>query len=88
MPVPELSTPGQMCICRCRLGGMDPALGRIINRDKYFAHYTPDHIIVTMGADPSVLRGQRLLDISLLAGEQHHNTGGDWKIELVDKKGQ
>ncbi len=39
--------------------GMDPTLGRSPgNRVTYFAHYTPDHIIVTVGASPSVLRGE------------------------------
>jgi transglutaminase-like putative cysteine protease len=38
--------------------GMDPTLGRwLSNRDMYFAHYTPDHIIVTTGRNPSTLRG-------------------------------
>jgi transglutaminase-like putative cysteine protease len=38
--------------------GMDPTLGRWpIYRDTYFAHYTPDHIIVTTGRNPSTLRG-------------------------------
>lgn len=38
--------------------GMDPTLGRSPSmREEYFAHYTPDHIIVTMGANPSTLRG-------------------------------
>jgi len=37
---------------------MDPTLGRSsIHREEYFAHYTPDHIIVTMGRNPSTLRG-------------------------------
>jgi transglutaminase-like putative cysteine protease len=37
---------------------MDPTLGRSpINRDGYFAHHTPDHIIVTVGRNPSTLRG-------------------------------
>ena len=37
---------------------LDPTLGRIlVNRDRYFAHYTPDHIMITLGANPSVLRG-------------------------------
>jgi len=37
---------------------MDPTMGRwITNRDNYFAHYTPDHIIVTTGRNPSTLRG-------------------------------
>jgi transglutaminase-like putative cysteine protease len=37
---------------------MDPTLGRsLIDRTRYFAHYTPDHIIVTVGRNPSTLRG-------------------------------
>jgi len=37
---------------------MDPTLGRSsIYRDTYFAHYTPQHIIVTTGVNPSTLRG-------------------------------
>ena len=37
---------------------VDPTLGRALaNRDTYFAHYTPNHIIVTTGRNPSTLRG-------------------------------
>ena len=37
---------------------MDPTLGRdLVNRVTYFAHYTPNHIIVTAGRNPSTLRG-------------------------------
>jgi transglutaminase-like putative cysteine protease len=37
---------------------MDPTLGRSsIGRDDYFAHLPPDHIIVTVGRNPSTLRG-------------------------------
>lgn len=37
---------------------LDPTLGRWpVYRDNYFAHYTPDHIIVTTGRNPSTLRG-------------------------------
>jgi transglutaminase-like putative cysteine protease len=37
---------------------LDPTLGRTpARREEYFAHYTPDHVIVTLGANPSVLRG-------------------------------
>ena len=37
---------------------MDPTLGRSeAHRDSYFAHYTPNHIIVTTGRNPSTLRG-------------------------------
>ncbi|MGD8402071.1 MAG: transglutaminase-like domain-containing protein [Anaerolineales bacterium] len=37
---------------------LDPTMGRgAVNRETYFAHYTPDHIIVTTGRNPSTLRG-------------------------------
>jgi len=37
---------------------MDPTLGRSsVSREKYFAHLSPDHIIVTVGRNPSTLRG-------------------------------
>ncbi len=41
---------------------MDPTLGRHANeRELYFGHYTPDHIIVTEGRSPSTLRGSSYL---------------------------
>ena len=37
---------------------LDPTLGRwSVNRNTYFARYTPNHIIVTTGRNPSTLRG-------------------------------
>jgi len=37
---------------------MDPTLGRSsVSREEYFAHLPPDHIIVTVGRNPSTLRG-------------------------------
>ena len=37
---------------------LDPTLGRSsIYRETYFAHHTPEHIIVTLGNNPSTLRG-------------------------------
>jgi transglutaminase-like putative cysteine protease len=37
---------------------MDPTLGRSsLGRERYFAHLPPDHIIVTVGRNPSTLRG-------------------------------
>jgi transglutaminase-like putative cysteine protease len=37
---------------------MDPTLGRSsLSRDEYFAHLPPDHIVVTVGRNPSTLRG-------------------------------
>lgn len=37
---------------------MDPTLGRLpLTRESHFAKYTPDHIIITTGRNPSTLRG-------------------------------
>lgn len=37
---------------------IDPTLGRLpVFRETYFAHHTANHIIVTMGRNPSTLRG-------------------------------
>ncbi len=37
---------------------MDPTLGRLpVSRDRYFANHTANHIIVTIGRNPSTLRG-------------------------------
>jgi len=64
---------------------MDPTLGRLIgNREKYFAHYTPDHIIVTLGANPSVLRGSDYWTHLYWPGNSttiQVNSG--WKIDLL-----
>jgi transglutaminase-like putative cysteine protease len=68
---------------------MDPTLGRPpVNRDTYFAHYTPDHIIVTMGANPSVLRGSSYWTHLYWPGNSTKiRVYGEWKIELVDEEG-
>jgi transglutaminase-like putative cysteine protease len=65
----------------------DPTLGRsLVNRDTYFAHYTPDHIIVTMGVNPSVLRGGSYWTHLYWPGNSTNiQVSGDWKIELVNK---
>jgi transglutaminase-like putative cysteine protease len=67
---------------------LDPTLGRTpVNRDTYFAHYTPDHIIVTMGASPSVLRGSSYWTHLYWPGNSTKiQVSGTWKIEL-DKAG-
>jgi transglutaminase-like putative cysteine protease len=67
---------------------MDPTLGRTpVKRDTYFAHYTPDHIIVTMGASPSVLRGSSYWTHLYWPGNSTKiQVSGAWKIEL-DKTG-
>ena len=64
---------------------MDPTLGRIQgNRDTYFAHYTPDHIIVTVGASPSVLRGGDYWTHLYWPGNSTTiHVLGDWKIDPV-----
>jgi transglutaminase-like putative cysteine protease len=37
---------------------IDPTLGRsTLTREKHFARYTPNHIVVTNGRNPSTLRG-------------------------------
>jgi transglutaminase-like putative cysteine protease len=68
---------------------MDPTLGRIlVNRETYFAHYTPDHIIVTMGANPSVLRGSSYWTHLYWPGDSTKiRVYGEWKIELVEEEG-
>jgi len=66
---------------------LDPTLGRsLVNRDTYFAHYTPDHIIVTMGVNPSVLRGGDYWTNLYWPGNATNiQASGDWKIDLVSK---
>jgi transglutaminase-like putative cysteine protease len=68
---------------------LDPSLGRSpANRDTYFAHYTPDHIIVTLGAAPSVLRGGSYWTHLYWPGNSTRiQVSGDWKIDLVDTAG-
>ena len=65
---------------------MDPTLGRIpVNRDTYFAHYTADHIILTLGASPSVLRGSSYWTHLYWPGNSTTiRAQGDWKIEPAD----
>jgi transglutaminase-like putative cysteine protease len=68
---------------------MDPTLGRtLVNRDTYFAHYTPDHIIVTMGVNPSVLRGSNYWTHLYWPGNSTSiRVAGEWKIELFAEEG-
>jgi transglutaminase-like putative cysteine protease len=62
---------------------LDPTLGRTpANRDAYFAHYTPDHIIVSMGANPSVLRGSSYWTHLYWPGNSTRiQVSGEWKID-------
>jgi len=66
---------------------LDPTLGRsLVNRDAYFAHYTPDHIIVTLGVNPSVLRGGDYWTTLYWPGNSTNiQASGTWKIELESK---
>ena len=66
---------------------VDPTLGRPqVNRDMYFAHYTPDHIIVTMGVNPSVLRGgDYWTELYWPGNSTNIQVSGNWQIELVNK---
>jgi len=68
---------------------LDPTLGRVpANHKTYFAHYTPDHIIVTMGASPSVLRGGSYWTYLYWPGNSTNiRVDGEWKIELVAEEG-
>ena len=69
---------------------LDPTLGRpLVNRDLYFAHYTPDHIIVTQGVNPSVLRGGDYWAHLYWPGNSTRiKVTDDWKIEIINRKGQ
>lgn len=65
--------------------GMDPTLGRLpSNRDSYFAHYTPDHIIITTGRNPSTLRGASYWSHLYWPGDSTtiQVTDSEWTIEL------
>ena len=65
---------------------LDPTLGRFPSeRETYFAHYTPDHIIVSMGRNPSTLRGSSYWTHLYWPGDATkisvESTG--WQIELA-----
>ena len=67
---------------------LDPTQGRApVNRDTYFAHYTPDHIIVTMGVNPSVLRGGDYWTYLYWPGNSTkiHVEAKEWQINLIAK---
>jgi len=68
---------------------MDPTLGRPpADRDSYFAHYTPDHIIVTQGVNPSVLRGGSYWTYLYWPGNSTViQVTGEWLIEPVNGEG-
>ena len=66
---------------------MDPTMGRFANeREQYFAHYTPDHIIVTTGRSPSTLRGSSYLSHLYWPGNSTKINISllDWQIASLD----
>ena len=69
---------------------LDPTLGRVpANHESYFAHYMPDHIIVTMGVNPSVLRGSSYWTHLYWPGDSTKiQVEGKWQVELSDHEGQ
>jgi len=65
---------------------MDPTLGRSpIFAETYFAHYTPQHIIVTVGRNPSTLRGASYWSHLYWPGNSTEiRVSADWKISPLD----
>ena len=65
---------------------MDPTLGRSpIYEDTYFAHHTPQHIIVTLGRNPSTLRGASYWSHLYWPGASTTiRVSADWQITLLD----
>ena len=67
---------------------LDPTLGRSsFSRDVYFAHYTPEHIIITMGPNPSTLRGSNYWTHLYWPGNSTkiHVEAEEWEINLIEK---
>jgi transglutaminase-like putative cysteine protease len=67
---------------------LDPTLGRSpVNRDTYFAHYTPNHIIVTTGRNPSTLRGASYWTHLYWPGDSTviHVKDAGWSITPVEQ---
>jgi transglutaminase-like putative cysteine protease len=66
---------------------VDPTLGRALgDRDAYFAHHTPEHIIVTLGPNPSTLRGGSYWTHIYWPGDSTRIRveAGEWEIKLVE----
>jgi transglutaminase-like putative cysteine protease len=62
---------------------MDPTLGRSsVSREEYFAHLPPDHIIVTVGRNPSTLRGASYWTHLYWPGQstEIHVTAFEWAV--------
>jgi transglutaminase-like putative cysteine protease len=68
---------------------IDPTLGRApIYRETYFAHHTPEHIIVTTGVNPSTLRGGNYWTHLYWPGDSTKiRVTGNWEIERVGDEG-
>jgi transglutaminase-like putative cysteine protease len=67
---------------------LDPTLGRSpLDRETYFARYTPEHIIVTLGPNPSTLRGGSYWTHVYWPGDstQIHVEAQDWEIKLLEQ---
>jgi transglutaminase-like putative cysteine protease len=65
---------------------MDPTLGRSsIGREETFAHLPPDHIIVTVGRNPSTLRGASYFTHLYWPGKstEIRVTGFEWEVTLA-----
>ena len=68
---------------------MDPTLGRSeSHRDTHFAHYTPNHIIITTGRNPSTLRGASYWSHLYWPGNTTsiRVTNSEWAITLIEPK--
>jgi len=67
---------------------LDPTLGRSpFDRESYFAHHTPEHIIVTMGPNPSTLRGGSYWTHIYWPGNSTHirAEAEEWQIKPIGK---
>ena len=65
----------------------DPTLGRLATeREKHFARYSPNHIIVTTGRNPSTLRGASYATHLYWPGDSAkiQITLLDWDIEKLN----
>lgn len=65
---------------------LDPTLGRSpLERETYFAHYTPQHILMILGPNPSTLRGGNYWTHIYWPGDstQIQVAAGEWQIKPV-----
>jgi transglutaminase-like putative cysteine protease len=65
---------------------VDPTLGRSrLHRETHYAQYTPDHIIITTGRNPSTLRGSSYWSHLYWPGDSARITIEDatWSIERI-----